>query len=173
MLRVDGLRTCNVLSDSGGARFEDTCVYCAESIVGDLQRRGMGGWSRGGLGVVWRWSGVVWGFVWEWHGGGLGVVWGWSGVVWGWSGDGLGVAWGWSGVAGVGPVSIIGMPGVGPGSARGRSGGQSGVGPGSIDGVMVNAGASPGGCIQSVFKVYSRALEYTLNTCIHGVFKGP
>ena len=127
----------------------------------------------GGLGVVWGWYGGGLGWSGGLSGSGLGVVWGWSGVVWGWSGDGLGVAWGWSGVAGVGPVSIIGMPGVGPGSARGRSGGQSGVGPGSIDGVMVNAGASPGGCIQSVFKVYSRALEYTLNTCIQGVFKGP
>ena len=123
-----------------------------------------------GLAVVCGWSGgglaVVWGFVWGWSGGGLGVVWVWSGV-----------AWVWSGVAGVGPgVShwyARGVPGVGPGSARSQSGGQSGVGPGSVEGVMVSAGAPPGGCIQSVFKVYSRALEYTLNTCIQGVFKGP
>ena len=39
--------------------------------------------------------------------------------------------------------------------------------------MRVSAGASPGGCIQSVFKVYPRALEYTLNTCIQSVFKGP
>jgi hypothetical protein len=120
----------------------------------------------GGLGVVWVWSGVAWVWSGGLSGGGLGVVWGWSGVA--------GV---WSGVAGVGPgVShwyARGVPGVGPGSARSQSGGQSGVGPGSVDGGMVSAGASSGGCIQRVFKVYSRALEYTLNTCIQGVFKGP
>ena len=86
----------------------------------------------GGLGVVWGWYGGGLGWSGGLSGSGLGVVWWWYGV-----------AWGWSGVAGVGPVSIIGMPGVcpvwvrdlpgvspvvSPGSVRGRSGGTLFVG---------------------------------------------
>ena len=85
MLRVDGLRTCNVLSDSGGARFEDTCVNCADSIVGDLQRRCMGGvvsgWSGGSMAVVWGGLGVCLGVVWGSSGGGMGSPGGGLGVV--------------------------------------------------------------------------------------------
>ncbi len=99
----------------------------------------MGGWSRGGLGVVWRWSGVVWGFVWEWFGGRLVVVWGRLGVVWGWSECGLG----WPGCGPGWPVlvrgSVIGMPGVCPVWVRDRPGVNPVVSPGSVRGQSTGA----------------------------------